>query len=33
VVPAGLSPATVDVLETFKTIAELKKMYPATSAT
>jgi phosphoenolpyruvate carboxylase len=29
VVPAGLSPATVDVLETFKTIAELKKTYPA----
>jgi phosphoenolpyruvate carboxylase len=29
VVPAGLSPATVDVLATFQTIAELKKAYPA----
>jgi phosphoenolpyruvate carboxylase len=28
---AGLSPQTVDVLETFKTIAELKKAYPATA--
>jgi len=31
VAPAGISPSTADLLDTFKTIADLKKSYPATA--